>query len=43
MKKNEITFDTINEMIKKMQATISESEVPAAIEKLIDEKHSCKL
>jgi hypothetical protein len=38
VKKNEITFDIINEMIKNMQATMSESEVPAAIEKLIDEK-----
>ena len=43
MKKNDITFDIINEMIKNMQATMSESEVPAAIEKLIDEKHSREL
>ena len=43
VKKNDITFDIINEMIKNMQATMSESEVPAAIEKLIDEKHSREL
>ena len=38
-----MSYDIINEMIANMKATMTEAEVPAALEKMIDEKHSREL
>ncbi len=37
--RNEMTFQALNDIVKKMKMELSPEEIPSALERIIDDKH----